>query len=162
MVSINQVAINASPLIVLFKSNQADLLPQLFDEIVVPQAVWQEVTSSGTQDAAAQQLPNVTWVKRVEVAITPSIAAWDLGVGESSVLSFALENPAYRAMVDDRAARRCAKALSINTLGTGGAIVLAKRRGLITSTGEGLKKLQDAGLWLSTDLINLLKQQAGE
>ena len=69
MVSINQVAINASPLIVLFKSNQADLLPQLFDAIVVPQAVWQEVTSSGTQDTAAQQLPNVTWVKRVEVTI---------------------------------------------------------------------------------------------
>jgi predicted nucleic acid-binding protein len=65
-------------------------------------------------------------------------------------------------MVDDRAARRCAKALSIKTLGTGSAIVLAKRRGLITSAAEGLKKLQDAGLWLSTDLINLLKQQAGE
>jgi predicted nucleic acid-binding protein len=88
MVSINQVAINASPLIVLFKSNQAALLPQLFDEIVIPQAVWQEVTSSATQDAAAQQLPHVTWVKRVEVMIAPSVAAWDLGAGESSVLSF--------------------------------------------------------------------------
>jgi len=162
MVSVNQVVINASPLIVLFKSNQAELLPQLFDDIVVPQAVWQEVTSGKSADAASQQLPATTWVRQVEVVIDPAIAAWDLGAGESTVLSFALENPTYRAVIDDRAARRCARSLSIATLGTGGVIVLAKRRGLIASVTESLKKLQDAGLWLSNDLIDLLKQQVGE
>jgi len=40
---IDAVVINASPLITLFRSGQADLLPQLFKRIVVPQAVWQEV-----------------------------------------------------------------------------------------------------------------------
>ena len=40
---IERVAINASPLIVLFGSRQSELLPQLFSEIVVPEAVWQEV-----------------------------------------------------------------------------------------------------------------------
>lgn len=78
------------------------------------------------------------------------------------MLSFALANPGYRAMVDDAAARRCARALGIATLGTGGAIVLAKRRGLITSVGDRLQQLQDAGLWLSEDVVNLLKQQAEE
>jgi predicted nucleic acid-binding protein len=52
---IDRVVINASPLIVLFKSGQADLLPHIFDEILVPQAVWQEVTAS-KDDIAAQQL----------------------------------------------------------------------------------------------------------
>ncbi len=37
---IKRVVINSSPLIVLFKSEQADLLPQLFSEIVVPGGVW--------------------------------------------------------------------------------------------------------------------------
>jgi len=36
---IKRVVINASPLIVLFKSQQADLLPQLFSEIFVPAGV---------------------------------------------------------------------------------------------------------------------------
>ena len=47
-------------------------------------------------------------------------------------------------------------------LGTGGLLVLAKRRGLIESVGEAIAKLQGAGLWLSDELVRLLKAQAGE
>lgn len=158
---ISQVVINASPLIVLFKSGQADLLPQLFEHIIVPQAVYNEITAIKS-DIAATQLPTVTWYSQTAVPLDPAIVAWDLGAGESAVLSFALANPTYRAMVDDTAARRCARSLDIATLGTGGAIVLAKRRGLITSVGDRLQQLKDAGLWLSEDVVNLLKQQAGE
>jgi len=158
---IEQVVVNASPLIVLFKSGQVDLLPQLFNEIFVPNAVWGEVATS-KNDIASQQLPTVSWLRQVEVATHPLIAGWDLGAGESSVLSFALENSGCRAIVDDTAARRCARALSILTLGTGGAIVLAKQRGLIESVGDRLQLLRNAGLWLSDEVVNLLKQQAGE
>lgn len=159
--SIDRVVINASPLIVLFKSGQAELLPKLFNEVLIPQAVWEEVTAS-KNDIASQQLPKVSWATSMQVAIHPSVATWDLGAGESTVLSFALDNPGYRAMIDDAAARRCARILGITTLGTGGALVLAKRRGLIESVGDRLQQLQEAGLWLSEDVINLLKQQAGE
>jgi predicted nucleic acid-binding protein len=68
---INRVVVNASPLIVLFKSGQAELLPQLFTEILVPQAVWEEVTVAN--DIAAQQLPNVSWAKPIQVAIHPRL-----------------------------------------------------------------------------------------
>lgn len=52
--SINHVIVNSSPLIVLFKSQQAELLPQLFREIVFPKAV-SEVLSLAlkTPDCAA-------------------------------------------------------------------------------------------------------------
>jgi len=109
-----------------------------------------------------QQLPNAPWARSIEVAIHPSIATWDLGAGESTALSFALKNPSYRAMVDDTAARRCAQTLGISTLGTGGAIVLAKQRGLIESVGNRLQLLRDSGLWLSEEVFNLLKQKADE
>ena len=158
---ISQVAINASPLIVLFKSGQSDLLPKLFETIIIPQAVYNEITAVKS-DVAATQLPTATWYSQTAVQIDPAIVAWDLGAGESAVLSFALANPAYRAMVDDTAARRCARALGIATLGTGGAIVLAKRRGLIPSVSAPLQQLKEAGLWLSDDVVHLLKQQAGE
>lgn len=158
---ISQVVVNASPLIVLFKSNQAELLPQLFESIIIPHAVYDEVIDIKS-DAAATQLQNVNWYSLADVQIESAIIPWDLGAGESAVLSFALTNLNYRAIVDDAAARRCANALGIPTLGTGGAIVLAKRRGLIKSVSDCLKQLQDSGLWLSEEVINLLKQQAGE
>ncbi|MBE9158660.1 DUF3368 domain-containing protein [Nodosilinea sp. LEGE 06152] len=158
---VDRVVVNASPLIVLFKSEQADLLPQLFSEILVPQAVWQEVTLP-QDDVASRQLPDAAWATPIEVAINPEIAAWDLGAGESAVLSYGLQNPGYRAIVDDAAARRCALTLGIATLGTGGVLVLANRRGLVDSLGDRLKRLQDAGLYLSEHVIAMLKQQAGE
>ena len=41
-------------------------------------------------------------------------------------------------------------------------LVLAKRRGLLQSITEGLEKLQQAGLWLSPEIITLLLKEAGE
>jgi predicted nucleic acid-binding protein len=41
---IDKVVVNASPLITLFRSGQAGLLPKLFQQIIVPGAVWTEVT----------------------------------------------------------------------------------------------------------------------
>jgi predicted nucleic acid-binding protein len=158
---IEQAVINASPLIVLFKSEQADLLPQLFSDLRLPRAVYDEIIAT-KDDRAAQQVPQTTWLPIVEIVTHPTIAAWDLGAGESAVLSFALANPTYRAIVDDTAARRCAQTLGIKTLGSGGLIVLAKRRGLITSVGDRLQALRESGLWLSDAVIVLLKQQAGE
>jgi predicted nucleic acid-binding protein len=161
--SINRIIINSSPLIVLFKSQQAELLPQLFAEILVPEGVFAEVTMAGEDDAAARQLPNVAWIQTVKVtSIVPEVAAWDLGKGESQVLSLALTTTDCAAVVDDRAARRCALSLGITTIGTGGLLVLAKRRKLISSISPGIQALRDAGLWLSETVVNLLKQQAGE
>ncbi|MFN0315926.1 MAG: DUF3368 domain-containing protein [Burkholderiales bacterium] len=59
-------------------------------------------------------------------------------------------------------ARRCARTLSIPMLGTGGILVLAKRRGLLASVGEAVEKLRSAGLWLSDDIVRLLKIQVDE
>ncbi|MEH2173161.1 hypothetical protein [Nostoc sp.] len=51
----------------------------------------------------------------------------------------ALKNSDCPAIVDDRAARRCGQALGINTIGTGGLLILAKRRGIIPRISPGFK-----------------------
>ena len=159
---IDAVVLNASPLITLFRSGQADLLPLLFKQIVVPEAVWQEVVMGEWEDTAARELIKQSWPVREEVVSSPRVAAWDLGAGETAVLSHALANPPLRAVIDDMDARRCAQTLNIPMLGTGGLLVLAKRRGLLPSVGEGIAKLRDAGLWLSDEIVQILKMQAGE
>jgi predicted nucleic acid-binding protein len=52
--------------------------------------------------------------------------------------------------------------LRCHYIGTLGIIVLAKKRGIITSVRESLEKLQKAGLWLSESLVNETCQKAGE
>ena len=155
------IVINASPLITLFRSGQADLLPRLFKRIVVPEAVWLEVANE-RKEAAAIGLMSQTWPIREKVMISSRIQAWNLGSGETAVLSYALLSPTIRAVIDDMDARRCAQTLVIALFGTGGILLLAKRRGLLESVTDGLVKLRNVGLWLSDDLIQLIKAQAGE
>jgi predicted nucleic acid-binding protein len=155
---INRVVVNASPLICLFKSGLSHLLPELFSEIVVPDKVYREITAkSGIDLLSIKHLKKVT-----EIIVPQTVTAWDLGEGESSVLAFALKNPDYWVVLDDREARRCAASLGCHYTGTVGIIVLAKRRGIIKSVRESLTELQSAGLWLSETFIVEVCQQAGE
>jgi predicted nucleic acid-binding protein len=150
------IAIDSSALITLFRSGQAQLLPQLFTHIIVPEAVWQEVTSE-KDDAAAHGIVRAPWLKRESVIPSPRILAWSLGKGETAVLSRALEEPSLRVVIDDQDARRCAQAMAIPMWGTGGVLLLAKRRGLIPSVGEALDKIRAAGLWLSDEVVALIR-----
>lgn len=161
--SSDRAVLNASPIITLCKSGQEDLLSQLFTEIVLPGAVWEEVEAGDIADSARRKLGALAWLKRDDsIAASPVVQAWDLGAGETSVLSYALAWPDYVAVIDDGAGRRCASSLNITVIGTVGLIVLAKRRGLIARITPGLEALRDAGLWLSDKLIEQLKQQEGE
>jgi predicted nucleic acid-binding protein len=47
-------------------------------------------------------------------------------------------------------------------MGTGGVIILAKSRGLISNISPGIEALRDAGLWLSDNIVNILKFQVCE
>jgi len=127
----------------------------------VPDAVWNEVVLSGKDDMASQQLPHVDWlIKLPAVTVDLDIQRWNLGAGESEVMHHSRKLETDRSIVDDLAARRCCKSLSIRSLGTCGVLVVASRRGLITDLQPAIQKLRDAGLWLSDSLVASLLDQA--
>ncbi len=159
---IDRVVVDASPLICLSNSGHADLLPALFKDIVIPDAVNNEIMAKGKMDSTAIILANLAWKRIVKVEISPNVASWDLGSGESAVLSFALRNPDCWAIIDDLEARRCAISLGCRYIGTVGIIMLAKKRGIIKSVRGSMEKLKGAGLWLSEFFINDVCRKAGE
>ncbi len=59
---IDKVVVNSSPLIVLFRSGQADLLPRLFKTIVVPDQVYEEIMAGRDDDPAKKSLAQAPWV----------------------------------------------------------------------------------------------------
>ncbi len=159
----NSFITDSSPLIVLLKSDLDYILPQLFEEIIVPEAVWQEIIAGREVDIAKQKLPFLSWLKQDSATDSSEIIeGFNLGQGETAVLSLALTMPESQVILDDFAARQCAKSLNIPFLGTGGVLILAKQRGLISSVSEALTIVQKKGLWISDDIIELLKQKAGE
>ena len=160
---IRRVVLNASPLICLSKSGLAGIFPSLFQEIIVSEAVIREITAEGKTDFAAKTLISQSWVRRIaEIPLDPRVVAWDLGEEEIAVLSFALKNPGFWAVMDDREARRCALSIQCRYIGTLGVLLLAKRGKFIPSLRGTLGQLQGAGFWLSASLVDEICQRLGE
>jgi len=161
--AIDRVVVNASPLIALMGIGQEGLLPGLFKEVIVPAGVMGEIALGIDKDPNATRLPQLQWVCQVSVKDVPqSILAWDLGRGESEVLAHAKAVEDCTAVLDDRAARHCARAVGVRVLGTGKILVLAKQRGLIPSVKAQIEHLTAAEFRLSDALIQKLLAEAGE
>jgi len=62
------VVSNASPLINLARIDQLDLLPRLYGELLIPEAVWEEVVIEGAGQPGADEVKAATWIKRQAVA----------------------------------------------------------------------------------------------
>ena len=98
--------VNASPVILLGKVGHLDLLEALCAQMIIPAAVVTEVCADPYQDAGQDWLKGHAQAYFQEVGtVDPLIRTWDLGAGETKVLTWARENPSYEAILDDRAAR---------------------------------------------------------
>jgi predicted nucleic acid-binding protein len=145
-------AVNASPLILLAKIEHLHLLNQLADELVIPNAVIAEVNAGPVDDPARRILASAP-LPIVADRLDPTIMTWDLGDGETAVLSYAAIHAGWTAVIDDGAARRCARALAIPMLGTLGILLRARRAGLIAATVPLLQALRAKGIRLDDEVI---------
>jgi predicted nucleic acid-binding protein len=151
--------VNASPLISLDRTGSLDILSRLGRDLVVPAGVLAEI-GRGPNPIVANQIGTH---RTVSVSTThPVVAAWDLGIGESEVLSWAVASPGAIAIIDDRAARRCATTLNIPSRGTLHVVIAAKRSGVIPAVAPLIDRLRTAGLFLSESLVRSALEAAGE
>ena len=83
-------AVNASPLILLARGGRLELLRVAADVLAVPAAVAEELRRRGPADPAVRALNETPWLAVVPTPPVPLvIQAWDLGEGESAVLTWA-------------------------------------------------------------------------
>jgi len=73
--------------------------------------------------------------------------------GETAVLTFALVNSGWTAILDDGAARKCARSFAIPHKGTLAIVILAKPRGLIASAADAIRNLQQGGFRINDHIV---------
>ncbi|MBI4699944.1 MAG: DUF3368 domain-containing protein [Deltaproteobacteria bacterium] len=155
--------LNASPIIALGRIGALPLLPGLATEMVVPEAVRREVEAPGARDPAFVDLQSIERLRIVRVARIPEpVAGWALGAGESEVIAWAIEHPAFEVVLDDLAARNCAQALRLPVRGTLGILVLARRSGLVPALRPLVEALVGAGFRAHPDVLRRALALAGE
>ena len=159
----NRWALNASPLIVLGKIGQLDLFNMLAEEVVVPNEVAEEIKAGPENDMARLAIETGKFLIASPSKPIAELIAWDMGAGETSVISFALNNSGWVAILDDAAARKCASSFGISVKGSLAIVILAKKRKLIPSAKQLLREMQSAGLHLDEKIIQqVLKETLGE
>ena len=160
---VNLTVINTSPLIFLSKGGLIDLLQLLSPEIIVPEAVMNEIEAYGMDDITAKILKKTKWlVVRKTPNIPTVIQNWNLGAGESEVLAWGYVERGAEIIVDDLAARRCAMSLNIPIRGTLGLVLIAKQRGVISEARPVLEQLKITGMYLSQSVVDRALAQVGE
>ncbi len=156
---------NASPLINLARIGKLDLLRQLYGELNIPEAVWQEVVVRGTEQPGANEVQAATWIKRHTVTNRELVRALqqELDAGEAEAIALALELKAELLLMDERLGRETARHLGLHYTGLIGVLIEAKRKGLLSAVKPHLDLLRDmAGFRVSDALYMRVLQDEGE
>lgn len=155
---------NTSPIINLACIGRLDLLPTLFNEIVIPDAVFNECLALPNAPGAAE-VRSAPWIRRHAAANLPLIASLrlELDSGEAEAIACAVEVKARLLLIDERRGRRVAHRLGIPIVGLIGVLLAAKKKGSVHSIRPLLDELRViAGFWISDALYSRALHESGE
>jgi hypothetical protein len=150
---------DSSPLIAFHKKNELDLLKLLFNKLIIPQAVYDELTSGNNFKNQQKRLKKAIeegWiiVKKLKEFKLPDL---NLGKGEKQAINLCLELKNSLLLIDEKKGSSIAKTFGINTLGTLGILLLIKKKKIKSKDQifENLNNLLKENFYLSSEVITL-------
>ena len=142
------IVADSSALVALATCQCLELLDQLFDEVRVPQAVFDEVIIEGKP--LAETLRKYLTGKVLQVDLTNLVInAGGLGRGELEAMALYKQLRADYLLIDDKRARRVALLNRIEITGSQGILLLAKQEGLIPHVKPFLDQLRTSDIHIS-------------
>jgi uncharacterized protein len=156
---------NTSPIILLGKTGNLNLLKQLFKKILIPQAVLDEVSrKESVETFALRQAIKEGWIIVIKVKQNYGLNQLSMiHPGETEAILQALDEKS-NVLLDDRIAKTLAKNLGVVVHGTLYVVLLAYKNKIISRTKaiRLVDEIVDAGLYLSLDVykvfLNLLEK----
>jgi predicted nucleic acid-binding protein len=154
------VVSDASPLLLLAKIGKLDLLKELYQEIIIPLQVRNDVV--GNKDKASSLILSGIengWIKQKDGEISTEIKSLGekLGLhkGETAALSVAKRLDIKEILADDKLARIAARILGLRAIGCLGIMMKAYENGIVTRSEaiDSIQKLVKAGLWVSPEVL---------
>ncbi|AEF84121.1 conserved hypothetical protein [Treponema primitia ZAS-2] len=126
---------NASCLIVLSNVGQLDILPGLYETIIITPEVTQEFG-----------MPLPKWVQVIPVSDSYKIQMLQgsLDLCEASTIALAIETQNSLMILDDKKARRVARDLNLQLTGTLGVVAKAYKAGLISDISKLIENLRNS------------------
>lgn len=152
------VVADTSPLFYLAHLDRLGLLRELYLQIDVPERVWIETLAGGRQYPATKPRLEAArmagWIfihpPSAQAGAEPALIGLDEGEREALLLAVALA--ADTVLIDEKRGRRAALSLGLVSTGTVGILIEAKRRSLVHSVAQELRRLrEETTFWLHLD-----------
>lgn len=154
--------VNASPLILFSRIGRLDLIERLTSSVLIPNAVIEEVRAGQAKDPSAAV--GLQWASQYRVhdaPVMPSIERWDIGAGESQVIAHSVSTARW-AVLDDRAARRCAVAHGVAVIGSLGVVLRSKKKRHVDRARPLIDDLIAAGMFVDDEFIRRALENVAE
>lgn len=142
---------DTSPINYLVMIEEIEVLGRLFQKILIPPAVWQELQHPKTPPAVfawAANLPE--WVEVVGPLRLDS--SLELDAGETEAISLAMERNIPVILIDDRQGWRAAEARSIEPVGTINLLESADVHGLLDFE-QAIVKLRGTNFRIDKNIV---------
>ena len=154
------VVSDTTPLITLLKANKLHILHRMFGEVLVPEAVFSELTSNTTFQDEADLIRNSDYIRVVSVRDKSQVSflqrATGLDLGESEAIIYADESKADLLLMDEVLGRKIAQNMKLPITGSVGILIRAFQLGIISSEDaeDAFEKIQKSNRHISDTLIN--------
>lgn len=158
------VVSNTSPISNLAAIGQLGLLQQLYGNVIIPTAVYQELLNSGATDPATLAVQTLDWIQTQSVTNLALLQTLqnNLDIGEAEAIALAVEVNADRLLIDERRGRNEAIRAGLQVTGLLGVLLAAKQQRLIPLVQPVLDDLIAQGFWVREELYAEVLQLAGE
>ena len=157
-----KVVSNTTPIISLLKLNRLEILKDLYGQIHIPGAVYQEI-EAGKDKGYYQDLAKIDWICISKVKDEQAVKYFlDLDAGEAEVIVLATETKADLIILDEKLGRFHAKHAGLNVTGTIGILIKAKNEGLVKELNSLLSELTQKDVWISDELKREILKQVRE
>ncbi len=161
------VVSDTTPIISLLKAGQLELLQKLYRIVLIPTAVYRELTENTKYIKEAEKIKEADFLRTIAVKNIKSVnvlrSVTGLDAGESEALIVYDEQKADILLMDERKGRSVAKQLKVRHIGTVGILMLAYDKGLIQA--EGVKNCLDAMILneirLDEKIYNIVMEHIG-
>lgn len=146
-----KIVSNSGPLINLAKVGQFALLQYLFQHIMIPSEVFEEVVVRGAGQPGAVETHAAQWIVRemLDHSDITNLLAAELDRGEAEAIALALQEKADWLLIDERVGRRFAQQVGLKVKGTLGVLLEGVRRGFIDDLQPLLDMLVARGTWIA-------------
>lgn len=137
------VVSDTSPIRALAHLELLPLLVELYDEVVIPPAVFNELTREGKLFTPLSRTDLALFcLREPALEIAQTVAFLELDPGEREAIRLAIELSADGLLIDENSGRRVATTYGLRVTGTLGILGQAKRLGLIESVGPLIDRLR--------------------